>query len=254
MDIHFIGVGEACDSTHGNSSALVVTDYGTRILLDCGFSVPRYYFRSFSEGPDLDYIWISHFHGDHFLGLPLLFLRLWQKNRTRPLPLVSQKGVADKVRQSLELAFPGFEKKLSFALEFHEVTAQSAVNIGGVSWSPVQTRHSQYNLGLLLEDGSKRLYFSGDGRPTEQVRELVGAGADVNAAAGDGMTALHWAAETGVVEIARILLDANANVEATTRLGAYRPLHLAARRGQPRLAGAQKGAALGVSRTRLHPP
>ncbi|RUM35022.1 MAG: hypothetical protein DSY50_05565 [Desulfobulbus sp.] len=173
MDIHFIGVGEACDSTHGNSSALVVTDYGTRILLDCGFSVPRYYFRSFSEGPDLDYIWISHFHGDHFLGLPLLFLRLWQKNRTRPLPLVSQKGVADKVRQSLELAFPGFEKKLSFALEFHEVTAQSAVNIGGVSWSTVQTRHSQYNLGLLLEDGSKRLYFSGDGRPTEQVRELV---------------------------------------------------------------------------------
>ena len=69
----------------------------------------------------------------------------------------------------------------------------------------------------------------------EQVRELVGAGADVNAAAGDGMTALHWAAETGVVEIARILLDANANVEATTRLGAYRPLHLAARRGHDRI-------------------
>jgi ribonuclease BN (tRNA processing enzyme) len=173
VDIHFIGVGEACDSAHGNTSALVVTNNGSRVLLDCGFSVPHYFFHDFADDPDLDYIWISHFHGDHFLGLPLLFLRLWQANRTRPLPIVSQKGVAEKVKQSLELAFPGFEKKLSFDLEFHVVEADKTTTIGGLSWSTARTRHSQYNLGLLLDDGSKRLYFSGDGRPTEQVKELV---------------------------------------------------------------------------------
>jgi len=64
-----------------------------------------------------------------------------------------------------------------------------------------------------------------------QVRLLVANGAELNAAHGDGMTGLHWAAENGNPEIASILLESGADVEAVTRLGAYRPLHLAARRG-----------------------
>ena len=64
-----------------------------------------------------------------------------------------------------------------------------------------------------------------------QVRLLVANGGEVNAAHGDGMTGLHWAAENGNSEIANILLESEADVEAVTRLGAYRPLHLAARQG-----------------------
>ena len=66
----------------------------------------------------------------------------------------------------------------------------------------------------------------------ERVRTLLREGADVNAAQGDGMTALHWAAERGDPELARMLLYAGANVEARTRLGEYRPLHLAAKGGR----------------------
>ena len=69
----------------------------------------------------------------------------------------------------------------------------------------------------------------------EAVRSLLRGGADVNASEGDGMTALHWAADAGHVEIAHILLYAGANVEAATRLGDYTPLHLAARQGHGRL-------------------
>ncbi|MEW6322742.1 MAG: ankyrin repeat domain-containing protein [Acidobacteriota bacterium] len=61
------------------------------------------------------------------------------------------------------------------------------------------------------------------------VRALLQQGADVNAAQGDGMTALHWAAERGHAELAGMLLYAGANVQAVTRIGAYTPLHLAAR-------------------------
>jgi ankyrin repeat protein len=63
------------------------------------------------------------------------------------------------------------------------------------------------------------------------VRALIESGADVNAALGDGMTALHWSAERGDDDIALLLLSAGATVEPTTRLGAYRPLHLAAKGG-----------------------
>ena len=60
------------------------------------------------------------------------------------------------------------------------------------------------------------------------VRALVRKGVDVNAAQGDGMTALHWAASRGDSTLALVLLQARASVTATTRIGAYTPLHIAA--------------------------
>ena len=63
------------------------------------------------------------------------------------------------------------------------------------------------------------------------VEAFLARGADVNAAQGDGMTALHWAAYHGSADLARLILAADADVTAVTRIGAYTPLHLAARSG-----------------------
>jgi ankyrin repeat protein len=63
------------------------------------------------------------------------------------------------------------------------------------------------------------------------VRRLLKEGGDVNAALGDGTTALHHAAMRGDAEMVGILLYAGANVRATTRLGGYTALHLASQRG-----------------------
>jgi ankyrin repeat protein len=63
------------------------------------------------------------------------------------------------------------------------------------------------------------------------VKALLKSAADVNAAQGDGMTALHWAAMSGDLELAQMLVFAGANVRATTRLGAYTPLFLASQQG-----------------------
>jgi ankyrin repeat protein len=65
----------------------------------------------------------------------------------------------------------------------------------------------------------------------DAVMALLKQAADVNAAQGDGMTALHWAAMKDDAELAQTLLYAGANVRATTRIGAYTPLILAARNG-----------------------
>ncbi|MBI3567231.1 MAG: ankyrin repeat domain-containing protein [Gemmatimonadetes bacterium] len=63
------------------------------------------------------------------------------------------------------------------------------------------------------------------------VRALIAQGADVNAAQGDGMTALHWAASRGDAALVRLLVAAGARLDATTRNANYTPLHLAARDG-----------------------
>ena len=59
------------------------------------------------------------------------------------------------------------------------------------------------------------------------VRAALKDGADVNAAQGDGLTGLHLAAQSGSLEVAKVLLAAGAKADAKTRIGAYTPLHLA---------------------------
>ena len=70
----------------------------------------------------------------------------------------------------------------------------------------------------------------------ETVRSLLKQGADANAAQGDGMTALHWAADHGNATIAQMLLHAGASAKATTRIGSFTPLHLASRAGSAPVA------------------
>ena len=70
------------------------------------------------------------------------------------------------------------------------------------------------------------------------VQALVRAGTDVSVARGDGMNALHLAAERGHTAVAHVLIEVGVPVDAGTRIGAYTPLHIAARRGSGELVRA----------------
>ncbi len=82
----------------------------------------------------------------------------------------------------------------------------------------------------------------------DAVRTLLALHPDVNAAQNDGATALHWAALKGDLDMVRLLLQAGANVKATTRIGSLTPLFLAASNGSAAVidellrAGADAGA------------
>ncbi|HVT38845.1 MAG TPA: ankyrin repeat domain-containing protein [Gemmatimonadaceae bacterium] len=64
-----------------------------------------------------------------------------------------------------------------------------------------------------------------------RVRTLISQGASVSAPQGDGMTALHWAAERGDSAMAEVLVRAHADLRAVTRVGGYTPLHVASKAG-----------------------
>lgn len=93
----------------------------------------------------------------------------------------------------------------------------SALGVPAV-WTPV----------VEADPGLLEAARSGD---ADAVRSRLSAGVHPDGAEGDGMTALHWAAERGHEEVAGRLLEAGARVDVGTRIGAYTPLHLAARRG-----------------------
>jgi ankyrin repeat protein len=75
-------------------------------------------------------------------------------------------------------------------------------------------------------------------RDLAAVRALLKQGSDVNAAQGDGMTALHWAAQLGDAALTQVLLAAGANVRATTRLGGITALHMASQGGHAPIVAA----------------
>jgi ankyrin repeat protein len=89
------------------------------------------------------------------------------------------------------------------------------------------------------------------------VRALLAEHGDVNAAQGDGMTALHWAASQADADLVGALLHAGADINKTTRLGGYEPLHLAAQAGSAPVielllaAGARVGAPTTTGATSL---
>ncbi|HIJ90548.1 MAG: ribonuclease Z [Desulfobulbaceae bacterium] len=174
MEIHFLGVGEACDPECFNTSLLVLSGSKKHyILLDCGFTTPHRYFADCSDPEQLEALWISHFHGDHFFGVPLLLLRLWEMRRTRPLLLVGPGGLQEKLEMALDLAYPSFRLKLGYALRYLPVGEAASFEAAGFFWQTAAMDHSEPCLAVKVTSDGKSLLYSGDGRPTEAVVELA---------------------------------------------------------------------------------
>jgi ribonuclease Z len=174
MKIHFLGVGEACDPERFNTSLLIRSGSKKHyILLDCGFTTPHRYFADCFDPNQLDAVWISHFHGDHFFGIPLLLLRFREMGRTRPLLFVGPPGLPEKIARVVDLAYPSFLGKLGYVLRFSEIEAGGVLQAAGFLWQAAAMEHSQPCLALRVTAGGKSIFYSGDGRPTGASADLA---------------------------------------------------------------------------------
>ncbi|WP_428567683.1 MAG: MBL fold metallo-hydrolase [Solidesulfovibrio sp. DCME] len=181
MRVTFVGVGEAFDEALANTSLFVeARGAGGRatVLLDCGFTAGAAFFacpaidaREREAGPDA--VWISHFHGDHFFGLPYLLARWHEAGRDRPLAVFGGPGAGDTVATVVDAAYPRLRAKLGFALDVREVAPGGAFDLAGLAGRAAATGHGVPCLALRLADGERALYYSGDGPPTPACRELA---------------------------------------------------------------------------------
>ena len=172
----FLGVGEAFDEELPNTSILIRCGEGdslVTLLLDCGFTAPPQFWREDPEADSLDGIWISHFHGDHSLGLPALLVRFWEEGRTKTLTILGQKGIDSFTLKSLDLAYPGFYKKIEFPIRFLEVEPGKDVDVLGLNFQAADNIHSQRDLALRIDADEKSIYYSGDGKPTPDSMDLA---------------------------------------------------------------------------------
>ncbi len=164
MKVIFLGVGEAFDENYPNNSSLVLTDK-TKLLLDCGFTIPWQMWK-FNPDPNfLDAICISHIHGDHFLGLPALLLRMWEGGRKRDLTIICQNNIKDHFAGFMESIYSGFMELFEYKINLVESKDDKQINFQDLKLSFAKTVHSGENLAVKIDDGNNIYAYGGDGSP-----------------------------------------------------------------------------------------
>jgi ribonuclease BN (tRNA processing enzyme) len=166
-----LGCGEAFDESLPNTS-LLVRSGGVKVLLDCGYSVPRELWRVEADPSAIDLIYISHAHADHYFGLPPLLGRMWEEGRTKPLVIMSQQAVLDSIAETLEYGYRNLRERFLYPLEFRPVEAGTAAEFASMTFRFAPTIHSSSNLAMRIETRGHALCYSGDGDLTDASREL----------------------------------------------------------------------------------
>jgi ribonuclease BN (tRNA processing enzyme) len=172
MRCTFVGVGEAFDETFPNTSILLESE-GASILLDCGFTAAPAFWRHSETPLDLSAVWISHFHADHWFGLPWLVARMNEDGRSQPLTLMGREGIHRRVEWLLDMAYPGLRDKLGFELRYRNAAAGGSDTVHGFRVRFAHSGHSIESLAIRLERDGKCVFYSGDGAPTEESVELA---------------------------------------------------------------------------------
>lgn len=165
-EVVFVGTSDAFGAGGRRQAAIVARFAGGTVLLDCGgttltglveLSIPR---------EEIDAVLLSHFHADHFGGIPQLLLAAeYEDRRRRPLCIAGPRGVEARVRQLCHaLGHPLEPRDLGYPLEFLELPKDHETELGPVRVRAFETRHQPDACphGVVLQSGRERVVYSGD--------------------------------------------------------------------------------------------
>jgi ribonuclease BN (tRNA processing enzyme) len=179
--LQFIGCGDAFGSGGRSQTCFHLSGAGANMLIDCGASSLPALNRFGVDRSAVDLILLTHFHGDHFGGIPFFILDAqFVSRRTRPLVIAGPPGLPAWYARLLNATFPG-DRKLSFELTLHEVEIGKANAIGRVTVTPLPVRHDAHVgpcLAHRVAIGDKIIAYSGDTEWTDALHD-VARGADL---------------------------------------------------------------------------
>jgi ribonuclease Z len=121
--IVFLGTSASTPSKERNLSSTCINFNGQNFLFDCSEGTQRQIMSSGLSFMKVDFIFISHFHGDHILGLPGLLATMTMQERQKELFIAGPKGLGQKVKSALWLS--GFQP--SFPLKLKELKGKGIV-------------------------------------------------------------------------------------------------------------------------------
>ena len=169
----FLGSGDAFSAGGNYQAAYLVQGGGATFLLDCGSAALTSMKRQGIDPNIIDWIALSHLHGDHFAGLPYLFLEYtYERPRRRPLRIAGPPGTAERVWALYRAAYRELaEQPLPFNLEFTEMRPGVPTMLDGVRIDPFRVPHQEkdISLGHRVRVDGRTILYSGDTGWTEDL-------------------------------------------------------------------------------------
>jgi len=134
VKVRFLGSGDAFGSGGRFQTCIHLEGDGEQVLVDCGAS-SLIAMRRFGVDPSaIDAVILSHLHGDHFGGVPFLILDGQFTRRTRPLVVAGPPGVQARVRDAMEVFFPGSSRiERRFDVRYAELADRVTLPLGSIS-------------------------------------------------------------------------------------------------------------------------
>ncbi|MDW3191240.1 MAG: MBL fold metallo-hydrolase [Cytophagales bacterium] len=161
-----LGAGDAFASGGKYCTSFFIEAAGQRILLDCGATAFVRYKQLNRQAKDLDMVVLTHFHGDHYGGLPFFVISAKvEQAREKPLLIVGPKGVKEKVYLLQEAMYPGtgaLLDELPFAFKEYEEDWNEYLQGIEVSAFPMKHSPPSNPHGVRLRWNENILSFSGD--------------------------------------------------------------------------------------------
>jgi ribonuclease BN (tRNA processing enzyme) len=160
MELVVLGSGTAVPHPRRGSAAFwVATEAGT-LMLDFGASAHHRLAQENLDWPNLDAVWISHFHLDHCCGLAAFLFATHRavetRERTKPLRIFGGVGLK-KLMDTFDIAANGKVLDQPFPLEIIEVEPMNEFEIlPGLTASAFSTPHTGESLAFRLEDNRGR--------------------------------------------------------------------------------------------------
>src|SRR5262249_50527898 len=147
-------------------SAILLRSPSGGVLIDCGTTTGSGLNQLGIAIDEIDAILVSHFHGDHFGGIPLLLLAaLYEEHRKRALRIAGPPGIeAPGQKLAAALGHPLHSREWTFAISFEELPAGRQCELGPVKVRTFETHHSPDAMphGMVIETGGPRIAYSGD--------------------------------------------------------------------------------------------
>jgi ribonuclease BN (tRNA processing enzyme) len=171
--IIFLGTGDAFSAGGRYQAAYLLQGAEGSTLLDCGPAALASMKRHEVRSAQIDTVLLSHFHGDHFAGLPFLFLEyVYVEPRTRPLKIVGPPGVEERVRAMFRAMYAdASQEPLPYELQFIEARPGKELVFEGrsVECFPVPHQEHPPSYGYKIRSAGRKIVYSGDTGWTEDL-------------------------------------------------------------------------------------
>jgi ribonuclease Z len=156
LSIFFAGTAGSIPTARRGLPALLVRRGGDRILFDCGEGTQRQLVSSVGL-TDLTEVFLTHFHADHWLGLPGVLKTFDLRGRERPLRVYGPRGLRALMALAMEAA-----GKVHFELELIELEQDEVVEREGYRIAPFRVRHRGPAFGYALSENERPGSFDTD--------------------------------------------------------------------------------------------